>query len=178
MAQLVDQDRLAGSRILIGSAPTAAPIDTEVTSLDTGRSRLGHSEVVDSDWSSQVLFYGGSAGTCIPIFDSLDGGSASMWWKFEGTRANGDPWHFERGNRYAYGFALADDAAYSVAIQLDALLYATDEEIEVDERRGQHHGRGGGAGAPRARPARVEERRPVPRPAFGERQARHAAQSR
>jgi hypothetical protein len=126
----VDQDRLAGSRAQLGTAPTAIPVDALVTSADTGRSRAGHSEVVDGDWASQVLFYG-LGGNIYSVFDSQGGGTATLWWVFDGTRADGSPWHLSRGNRYAPGFALADETAFALATQLDALLFASSELVDV-----------------------------------------------
>lgn len=126
----LDQDRLAGVRSRLGEAPAATPIRSVTQVPELGRSRVGNSEVVPTDWVSSALYYH-LYGAFESEFDAVSTGSAALWWVFEGLREDGSAWRLSRGNRLAAFFHLSDEAAFLPAIQLDQLVFNPWEEITV-----------------------------------------------
>jgi len=133
----VDQDRLAGIRATFGAAPATFPVDSVVNAPDLGRRHEGESQIAMADWASTVTLYqlfgelqstADSAGTG---FDSAGRGTVSAWWTFSGTREDGTPWTISRGNRWVSRLGVDFTAAFMVAVQLDALIANTVEDIKV-----------------------------------------------
>jgi hypothetical protein len=125
----LDQDRLAGVRGILGFAPSVTPIRTTTRVPELGRTRDGATDFVPQDWAGTALVYH-LMGNYDSTFDSQGRGSASAWWVFEGTRADGSPWRLSRGNRFASS-ELSFETAYSIALQLELLQANPFEDVEV-----------------------------------------------
>jgi hypothetical protein len=126
---LLDQDRLAGVRSILGFAPHVTPITTLTKVPELNRTRSGETDFVPQDWAGTTLLYH-LMGNYDSTFDAQGRGSASSWWVFEGTREDGSPWRLSRGNRFA-STELTFETAYSIALQLESLQANPWEDVEV-----------------------------------------------
>ena len=134
---VVDQDRLAGLRASLGGAPAAIPIETIVNVPELGVEHHGLTQVVVNDWTGYLTFASLLAGIDSAFDSSGSGidyagrGTALAYWTFDGKRADGTPWRFQRGNRYVSKFAISPTVAINPGFQLDSLIYNPSEEITV-----------------------------------------------
>lgn len=126
----VDQDRLAGIRAHLGETPRLYPVIARVRDADLDATRTGRTQVTAADWVGYVApshLYA----NLISTTDREGPGTAGVRFRVEGTRANGDPWSLDVGDRLASGSSIQYEAAY----ELDSLLYklagAATEKIAI-----------------------------------------------
>lgn len=126
----VDQDRLAGIRADVTAVPTATPVATTITNFDTGRKRVGTTEVVDDAFLPSAAFFG-ILGNYDAVFDEVGDGRASSEWTITGTRAGGEKFTLARENRWADLVDVAAPPAEEAALALDALLNNEYEPVRI-----------------------------------------------
>ncbi len=115
-----DQDRLAGIRATLGPPPTGAPVRSSVAVPATGASRSGETEVFAPELMGMATFFH-VISNVDSIYDAIGGGTATVSWTLEGTRANGAPWRLERSNLLASEFDVAAEAADAIAMEAEML---------------------------------------------------------
>lgn len=94
---VLDQDRLAGIRGVMGAAPKLAEVTSSITNLDTGRTLDGTTQVADPrfmQWIAWDHVYSS-------IHAALDAHSGTTWatWTVEGT-SDGEPFSIQLSNTY------------------------------------------------------------------------------
>jgi hypothetical protein len=109
----LDQDRLAGVRAHLGTAPRLIPIVADVTALDSGHERIGETDATTASILPGIapahLFY-----DIVSATDSETAGSSLVRWTVRGHDGNGNAWTLERTNR----FAALDDIAFASVFEL------------------------------------------------------------
>ncbi len=127
---LVDQDRLAGLRALLGREPSGVPIRSTVTASDTGRTRSGETDIVVPDWVSFGAFLH-VLSNLDTTYDAITRGTAAAVWTIRGTRADGTPWRISRRNLYANRYDITFEAAFDALDDLFALADYPFEDVAV-----------------------------------------------
>jgi hypothetical protein len=80
------QDRFAGIAGIVGQAPASIPVVSTLTSLDTGASRTGTTEVVHSwGWWLEELVWSHLSANLAAVFGHYGGGSSGLEWTIQGT---------------------------------------------------------------------------------------------
>ena len=124
----VDQDRLTGLRADLSHAPKLIPVIAKVTAPELNRTRTGRTDIAGSDFVSGIapshLF-----SDMLTVFDSLGPGSASIVFTVNGHRANGQPFTFERTNRYLDQFSIVGIAPEELYEDLSTLFSNGHEQI-------------------------------------------------
>ena len=123
----LDQDRLAGVRAVDGEPPTI-PVTTAMTSLDSGRSHVGETDVVLEDALPDLAFTH-IFSNIDSVFDKIGSGSASYTWTIEGTREDGTPWELHRSNMYVSDFDLSSDSAFEIYDELIRIAEYPNEKV-------------------------------------------------
>lgn len=95
----VDQDRLAGLRAVLGETPTTIPVRSNVTSLDSGKSRAGASDVAAADLTADIAVVH-LLDNIDSVWDKVGGGSSRVVWKVKGVTASGKTFELRHGNKY------------------------------------------------------------------------------
>lgn len=92
------QDRFAGIVGVVGQTPPSVPIVSDLTSLDTGASRVGTTEAVHTwGWWLEEIVWVHLWSNFAAVFGHYGGGSSSLEWTLEGTTALGP---FSVSNRW------------------------------------------------------------------------------
>lgn len=123
------EDRFPGVVGVFGSAPELVPISSSFTSVDTGASRNGHSDVAwDEGWFVADVSVS-HAWSNITWFAQADApGTLSLAWTIEGTRQDGSP--FTVSNRtMMYSSYSVGEGAWRLGDVLYNLVYNGYEEI-------------------------------------------------
>jgi hypothetical protein len=128
---ILDQDRLAGIRALLGTTPTATPIQTALTSLDTNRSQLGQTDAVLDLFLPDLAFMH-LLGNMDSVQDAIGKGSGTLDWTITGTDEDGQPWELERSDTFASEFDFSFEAAAEVADEIFAISQFFDQGVTVD----------------------------------------------
>ena len=129
---ILDQDRLAGIRTLLGTSPSLTPVSSSFTSLDTGRARDGQSDAVLDDVLPDVAFLH-LLGNIDSVQDAIGAGSGQLEWTVTGTDEAGAPWSLERQDVFASEFDLSVEASIAVANEIAALNFYRDKGAEIDD---------------------------------------------
>ena len=126
---IVDQDRLAGIRGLLGEAPVLRPVTSSVTATDLNKTRAGSSEAVTDDVVPTLGFY--HLFTNIDsTFDKIGEGSSKVSWTVTGTTEEGEPWALTRSNLYSSQFDISIASSSELFGQLITLLENRFTEID------------------------------------------------
>jgi len=125
---VVDQDRYAAIRALLGAPLETTPITAAVSVPDTARSRTGTSEAVTDEYTPFVALIHLLANIDM-LYDQIGEGSSDLAWTITGTRADGSPWALARSNRYISQYDISWESVFEMAIQLYTLHYNRFEEI-------------------------------------------------
>ena len=129
---VIDQDRLAGLRSVLGLTPPQIPITTSVHVPDLGNEREGTSAAVTSEITPLVAFFH-NLGSIDVTFDAIAEGSASASWTITGTRADGSPWELSRSNLYASEDDIGYEAQSEIESHLFSLFYNGVEDVEFTD---------------------------------------------
>jgi len=124
----LDQDRLAGIRAVDGEPPSV-PVMTAMTSLDSGRSHVGETDVVLADALPDLAFTHVFS-NIDSVFDKIGSGSASYAWTIDGTHEDGTPWELHRANMYVSDFDLSFDSAFELYDELIRIAQYPNEKID------------------------------------------------
>jgi hypothetical protein len=129
---ILDQDRLAGVRAQLGPEPPRIPLVTDLTALDTGRSRRGQTDAVLESLLPDLAFFH-LFSNIDSVFDAIGPGSSRMIWTINGTLPNGQPWSFEHGNVYASEYDISFESAFELADELFAIGLFRGSGVSVDD---------------------------------------------
>jgi SpoIVB peptidase S55 len=126
---LMDQDRLAGIRALLGVSPDFTSVTSTFSALNTRMSRDGRTEIVHRDFVPFTTF-AHLFGNIDSVFDQITGGSSTLRWRLTGTTETGATWELNRSNLYADEFDISFATGFEILGQLFTLLENDFEEIE------------------------------------------------
>jgi len=124
----IDQDRLAGVRGDFGAIPTAVPVTSQVTALDTGISRSGRSDVYATDLLPDMVL-NHMLGSVYGVFDQYSQGSAATDLRVVGT-ADGTPFQYERSNLSASDWDIIWESQWPAYADLATLAATTVADVE------------------------------------------------
>lgn len=128
----IDQDRLSGVRLDLGTMPDLIPITSSVEDLDTGKERDGRTDLTDSSFAPFVgLLH--LLGNIDSTIDRIGPGSSSLSWSVQGTRADGSEWSLERDNRYATPGDVAFETIFELLAQLSLIQDNPHEAVQFTE---------------------------------------------
>jgi hypothetical protein len=127
----LDQDRLAGIRAVDGEPPTI-PVTTATSSVDSGLSRVGETDVVEKDALPDLAFIHVFS-NIDSVFDKIGSGSASYDWTIDGKREDGSAWQLHRSNMYVSDFDLSFDSAFELYDELIQLAGFPNEKISISD---------------------------------------------
>jgi hypothetical protein len=125
----VDQDRFAGIRADLSRMPVLIPVTSSINALNTGSSRDGTTQVVDSEFVPFTSFIHLFA-SIDSTFDQISKGSSALSWTITGTRETGEPWQLDRSNLYASDFDISFESSFELLGQLFTILENDFETIE------------------------------------------------
>jgi hypothetical protein len=128
IAGTVDQDRLAGIRAVDGM-PDTIPVNSAVTSLDTGNARTGQTDVV---LKSEFPFLAPShlLANIDVVFDEIGEGSSNVTFDVTGTRADGSTWRLRRQNLYTSDFDISFESIFELENALFEIANNPFERVE------------------------------------------------
>ncbi|MGH2752197.1 MAG: SpoIVB peptidase S55 domain-containing protein, partial [Actinomycetota bacterium] len=126
---IVDQDRLAGIRALLGTAPELRPVTSTVTATDIGRTQDGASQAVTDDIVPILGFYH-LFGNIDSTFDTIGEGNSRVAWTVTGTTEEGEPWSLSRSNLYSSRWDISIESSIEVLNQLGTLVDNKFTEID------------------------------------------------
>jgi SpoIVB peptidase S55 len=127
----LDQDRIAGIRALLGTTPESTPVSTDLVSLDTGRSRAGHTDMlVDQLFPDLALFHVFS--NIDSVQDAIGEGTAAVDWTLTGTDADGAPWILQRQDVFSSPWDLSIELGFEVADEVWQLNQFRNEGVSID----------------------------------------------
>ena len=126
---IVDQDRLAGIRGVLGSAPDLRSINSSVSAPDIGRAADGSSQAV-TDEIVPVLGFNHLFSNIDTTFDSIGPGHSRVAWSVTGITESGEPWSLSRSNLYSSDFDISIGSSFEVFNQLSRLLNNRFTEID------------------------------------------------
>jgi hypothetical protein len=115
---ILDQDRLAGIRAKLGGTPALIPIVARIRDSDLGAARTGRTDVTASDWVPYVAPQHVYA-DMLTATDREGPGTATIRFRIDGRRANGDAWRLVLADR----LVSTSDVQLEAAVALDGLLY-------------------------------------------------------
>jgi hypothetical protein len=128
---ILDQDRFGGIRTLLGTTPSTIPIDSDLASRDTNRSRHGQTDAVLENVLTDIAFLH-MLGNMDSVQDAIGKGSAQLGWTISGTDQVGDPWTLQRRDILASEFDLSFEAAFEITNDVFAISSFLDEGVNVD----------------------------------------------
>ena len=126
----LDQDRLAAVRAQLGSAPSVVPVDSTITSLDSGASRSGTTNVNLPDFVPDVALFH-LLSNFDRVADRIGGGTSQLHWVIEGTRASGAPFTVDVTNKFASEFDASFESIFQPADQLFAIQNQSFEDAKI-----------------------------------------------
>lgn len=125
----VDQDRLMGLRADLGDGPDLVLVNARATSLDTGNTR----NVKTRPTMGFIVPEAGAVALLAAIDVANDHaggtGSARVRWTVSGLRQNGNHWSYTNTNRFANTFDVANEAAFAIYDELNAIQNNPYEDI-------------------------------------------------
>lgn len=130
----LDQDRIAGIRGKLGTAPTTIPITSTLTSSDDGRTREGATQVSLPDFLPLSTVYH-MLSNFDRVGDFIGKGSSELRWTIDGLRASGAPFQVDVRNRYASEFDIAFESILDAANQVRALQRNRFESVKITSVR-------------------------------------------
>lgn len=126
----IDQDRLAGLHVDLGTPPRGTPVTSSVHALERDRARDGHTDVYHSDWLADL-----AAMSVVVNVDSVQdrygGGSALVNFTVTGVDASGTPWRLVRQNRTTSPYDISYEVPFELYLDLMFLQYNPFEPVEI-----------------------------------------------
>lgn len=124
----LDQDRWAGVRAVDGDI-SPIPIETAVSSLDTGLARVGETDVLLKS-EFPFLAFAHLFSNIDSVFDQIGAGSSSLDWTIHGTRSDGTPWELHKTNRYTSDFDLSIDSSIELLDELYTFTFNPFDKVK------------------------------------------------
>lgn len=125
---LLDQDRFAGVRALLGETFPLTPITSTVETEDGFSTREGETDVVDKEFAPFAAFIH-MLGNIDFTLDKIGRGSSALSWTINGTRADGRTWSLSRSNMYISDWDIAIQSVFELEEQMWRLLTNQFEEV-------------------------------------------------
>jgi hypothetical protein len=129
---LLDQDRFAGVRTILGGTFPLTPITSTVTTEDGLSTRDGETDVVEEDFVPFGAFIH-MLGNIDFTRDEISAGSSALSWTVNGTREGGAPWSLSRSNMYVSDFDISIESIFELEQQLFTLLSNRFEDITFND---------------------------------------------
>jgi hypothetical protein len=129
-AGTVTEDRLAGIAADLGAGPAATPITTDVTDLDTDRTRHGETHVVMPEATPFLAFIHTFQNIDVTI-DRIGPGNSEIAFAINGTRDGGRTWRFTRTNHYASPFDISFGSVDELLFAAEVLQGFEGEDITI-----------------------------------------------
>ena len=126
----VDQDRGAGVRATLGTAPPSIPVRTSIRLAGSPQGRNGETRVTDPDFLPAMAMYGVFAGFDA-VYDRIGEGSVSTTWRVEGLRGGGRSFTVSHANRWASPVDAVFQPATDLGLTLDRLLNNPYEKVTI-----------------------------------------------
>ena len=127
---LVDQDRIAGLRAILGAPLGGTAVRTTIMAPETGSFRDGATDVIDPDAVGFASFIH-LISNVDSVFDAIRGGTAAFAWTIDGTRADGTPWRLARSDLTVSHGDISFEAASRVAMDVETLASNPFEDVKV-----------------------------------------------
>lgn len=127
---VLDQDRFAGVRALLGTTFPTIPISSDIETEDGLSQRNGQTDVVDPDFTPFAAFIHMLANMDV-VRDEIGAGASQVGWTIDGTREDGSPWSLSRSNLYSSDFDIAYESLFELERQISQLLFNEFEEVKV-----------------------------------------------
>jgi hypothetical protein len=126
------QDRFAGIAGIVGQVPASVPIESELTNLDDGSSRIGTTEVIHSwGWWLEEIVWSHLWANFAAVFGHFGGGSSSLDWTIDGTTADGP---FTVSNHWLTSDEWdATGSMWRLISAVDTLQFAQDAEVTLTD---------------------------------------------
>jgi hypothetical protein len=123
------QDRFAGEVGRAGVAPPTVQVVSDFTSPDTGKERVGETDIAWQDEYAvpEFSFYHAWLNLAA-VFQRIGSGTLGVNWTIEGTRADGSPWTLS-SSTMEYSEYDASSALYKLSFQLYAIAFNRFEDI-------------------------------------------------
>lgn len=126
---IVDQDRMAGLRTVLGEVPSTIPVRSTTTVPETNASRGGATEVVASaDVPSLTPMH--LLNNIDVVLDQLGAGGSKVNWTVHGVTASGAKFELKRANRYTSDYDIAFDSIFELEQQLYAIAENPFTDVE------------------------------------------------
>jgi hypothetical protein len=129
-AGVIDQDRLAGIKGVIGSIPDTTLVHTSVTG-PRGNSRLGDTHVSVPAFTPDATAFG-FLGNMDRVFDHVGKGSSLVTFTVNGETASGDPFTVVRTNRFADRNDITFASIFEAADSVYALVENEFTDVTID----------------------------------------------
>jgi len=130
VGQIVD-DRLAGIHGIMNQFPRSTEVTSRVEATN-GNSRRGET-VVTFRRATPFLSAIHLLANADRVLDEIGGGTASVRWTFEGTRADGRSWTFTRGDRFASSRDITFASIFESYAQMSQILHNRFERVEITD---------------------------------------------
>jgi hypothetical protein len=117
----LDQDRIAGVRAVDGEV-TTIPVESAVSSLDTGLARVGQTDVVLAS-EFPILAFTHVFANIDTVFDAIGAGSSTTQWTINGTHADGSPWQLHLANQYSSEYDISIDSSIDMLSELETIAF-------------------------------------------------------
>jgi hypothetical protein len=127
----LDQDRLAGVRAVDGDV-TTIPVETAVSSLDTGLARVGQTDVVMAS-EFPILAFIHVFANIDTVFDQLGEGSSTTDWTIHGTHPDGSVWQLHLANQYISEYDLSIDSSIDLLSELETIAFNPVEKAKFTD---------------------------------------------
>lgn len=117
----ITQDRFAGEVGLSGALPPTVRVTSDFSSPDTGRERVGETDIVWQQEEAVPDFsYYHAWLNLADVFQAIAAGTLEADWTVTGTRADGSTWRFSSGDMRYSNFD-ATEALYKMSYQLSQI---------------------------------------------------------
>lgn len=126
----VDNELIAGAHGVVGETPRGTTITSYVEA--SGRSRTGTSRILyqpDLPYLASWHLYLDQD----RVLQAWTKGTGAVSWTVKGTREDGTPFRYTRGDRYASQWSISDDTAWELYGQLYQLQQNDFEEIAITD---------------------------------------------
>ncbi len=130
---VIDQDRLAGIKGLIGAIPASTLVHTVVTG-PTGRTRVGDTRVSVPGFAPAATAMGFLVNQD-RVFDHIGKGSSLVHFIIEGHTAAGEPFTVVRTNRYANTYDITFESIFEAADAVYSLVENEFTDVTIDQVR-------------------------------------------
>lgn len=124
-------DHLAGIHGIFNEFPKSTDVTSHVEATN-GNSRNGET-VVTYRPATPYLSAIHLLANADRVLDSIGGGTATVRWTFDGTRADGSPWTFTRSDRFASHRDITFESVYESYQQMSQILHNDFERVQVTD---------------------------------------------